>query len=395
MNKKLENLDAFKDFEFSNKNLLACIGNNSGFQAFERDNIIANGFFDNVEIIIEQILLGKVFIDSIVYPFFYNSRHCIELLTKINIKIILEIYRIGKKIKSDSLTEQINSIMKTHDIGKLIDILETKLVDIDRRYPSILTEIQGIKELINDYFFDNGSDAFRYTYKKNDSQLNLDKQQLVSLDILFEKLKEFKKRVDYLYNCSCNICHEYYTGTHTKNLSRSDIEEISEKLPEYIHWKDENFKLLTEKILIQYSISKSEFDKSLIIIKNHIVFCNNIGFEIIYKSFSPNTFSNIAKLILNSNNPNKDESMAIIKSISILDQVLILTFWEIGNYNAYFAESLDSVYKHFNDLYIHENYFLSKFTKSFESSFFSGLKKCGQLTYISKLKTEIELLNLK
>ena len=75
---------------------------------------------------------------------------------------------------------------------------------------------------------------------------------------------------------------EYSLGTFTKNLSRTDIWDISKRLPDYEEWKTEEFREIKEEIKQEYRLGSKEFSEAVNLIKQNRLFSANIGCEKIF-----------------------------------------------------------------------------------------------------------------
>ena len=97
-----------------NKRLIACIGNNSGTSLFYRDLLLATGYENAVDLLYNSICSGEGYIDVLVYPLFFNSRHSIELIYKVLVRLIEELYKLKNKIVEDSVTKYIENNLGTY-----------------------------------------------------------------------------------------------------------------------------------------------------------------------------------------------------------------------------------------------------------------------------------------
>lgn len=140
------------------------------------------------------------------------------------------------------------------------------------------------------YAFDTDGDTFRYTYKRNWTDTNLEDIGLIDLGIFYEKYKIISKSFDYLINNFCTYLNDLYHKTFTTKLNRNQIEEISKKLPPVALWKSDEFDRTLNSICNEYAISKTDLSKAIDLIKSHYLFCNNIGLERKFKAISEPTF---------------------------------------------------------------------------------------------------------
>lgn len=227
-----------------------------------------------VEILIKSLKVSQEVEDLLVYPIVYNARHSIELSLKIVIKMLWELER---KKKISHLVEFIVERKKklhTHNIEELYKMAcENK--NIDRRIPAYF---ENIEDMIQFYYFDEEGDAFKYELNKDD-QPHMIKNKIshISIELLETEFKAVMEKFDDLIYFLGSCVDEYSLGTFTKSLSRTDIGEISKKLPFYEEWRTEKFKEVKDQIKQEYQLGSKELTDALNLIKKHRLFSSNIG----------------------------------------------------------------------------------------------------------------------
>lgn len=212
--KKLIHLNPFNS-AISPIKLRACVGNNSGVNVYSRDCSIIDGYNDAVNILIDSILNRNATIDTIVYPLLFCCRHSIELSLKTLLKNFVVIYKKQNRLKNtDKFIESVISSSKEHDIDKLARKLqEFKLKN--KEIQKALIERDYLFDFIKDYYFDINGDSFRYTFKKNLKDINLDKIRLVDVGILYKKFQILSQDLNYLINYySFWLNSQYYKETY-------------------------------------------------------------------------------------------------------------------------------------------------------------------------------------
>ena len=70
----------------------------------------------------------------------------------------------------------------------------------------------------------------------------------ISIELLETEFKAVMEKFDDLIYFLGSCVDEYSLGTFTKSLSRTDIGEISKKLPVYEEWSTEKFKEVKDQI---------------------------------------------------------------------------------------------------------------------------------------------------
>ena len=247
----------------------ACVGNNGN------PNILyyAEGFASAANHLIEISLkcLGEFPPDIAVYPICFNMRHSVELYLKGYISFVEELATI-KKIKIGLTID----IMKAHDLNKIWKYLTTNHAILDKRLINEANQISPYIKCFGD--IDATGQTFRYPYD-NENNKHLTKQSIINIMHLGKNFKELKEKLNIFYYFNEHIIEEYKTRSFTKNLSRYDLKNIAQELPQYYLWKkpetsfDAKFNDLTQK----YQISRNELSKAINIIKNHYEFGYFIG----------------------------------------------------------------------------------------------------------------------
>lgn len=278
-------------FEFHEEDaIIACVGENGG----TTDEDIRNGFKRTVELLTESLKDGQEVEDLLVYPIVYNARHSIELSLKIVIKMLWEIE--GKKgIKySDEIIAERKKKIHTHNIEELYKMAcENK--NIDRRIPAYF---ENIEDMIRFYYFDEEGDAFKYELnKENQPHMIKNKISHISIVLLETEFKEVMEKFDELICFLRNCMDEYSLGTFTKNLSRTDIWDISKRLPDYEEWRTEKFREIKEEIKQEYHLGSKEFSEAVNLIKKNRFFSENIGCEKIFGTITQEELKEYASLV--------------------------------------------------------------------------------------------------
>ncbi len=220
--------------------LNACVGNNGqpdiadyadGFinAALKLGSSVCSDYFENS-------------VDTFIYPICFNLRHGIELWLKHFLNRL-------KKIRQDRLlyprksrtTEMViteSDLVRTHDINVFWDwfrynseIRDVRFVDINDRLDSFINSIGEI---------DATGQTFRYPYD-TESKKHLTKTPIINIANLTQKISVLNQKVKELGTLLELLEHEYSTGTFTKRLSRIQIGQIAEQLPDRGSWGTQEF----------------------------------------------------------------------------------------------------------------------------------------------------------
>ena len=390
-------------FEFHEEDaIIACVGENGG----TTDEDIRNGFKRTVELLTESLKDGQEVEDLLVYPIVYNARHSIELSLKIVIKMLWEIE--GKKgIKySDEIIAERKKKIHTHNIEELYKMAcENK--NIDRRIPAYF---ENIEDMIRFYYFDEEGDAFKYELnKENQPHMIKNKISHISIVLLETEFKEVMEKFDELICFLRNCMDEYSLGTFTKNLSRTDIWDISKRLPDYEEWRTEKFREIKEEIKQEYHLGSKEFSEAVNLIKKNRFFSENIGCEKIFGTITQEELKEYASLVKYYFEKNKFKEGNVTEwykldgvqqNAEILKKYLsnssmetlntLLCFYDMSN-SSLAVEKLEDVYEYIVGSSFDEMYIIRKLRqKNACLRIINGMKKCGQVTYAKQLQAALK-----
>ena len=390
-------------FEFHEEDaIIACVGENGG----TTDEDIRNGFKRTVELLTESLKDGQEVEDLLVYPIVYNARHSIELSLKIVIKMLWEIEE-KKGIKySDEIIAERKKKIHTHNIEELYKMAcENK--NIDRRIPAYF---ENIEDMIRFYYFDEEGDAFKYELnKENQPHMIKNKISHISIVLLETEFKEVMEKFDELIYFLRNCMDEYSLGTFTKNLSRTDIWDISKRLPDYEEWRTEKFREIKEEIKQEYHLGSKEFSEAVNLIKKNRFFSENIGCEKIFGTITQEELKEYASLVKYYFEKNKFKEGNVTEwykldgvqqNAEILKKYLsnssmetlntLLCFYDMSN-SSLAVEKLEDVYEYIVGSSFDEMYIIRKLKqKNACLRIINGMKKCGQVTYAKQLQAALK-----
>ena len=390
-------------FEFHEEDaIIACVGENGG----TTDEDIRNGFKRTVELLTESLKDGQEVEDLLVYPIVYNARHSIELSLKIVIKMLWEIEgKKGRKYSDEIIAERKKKI-HTHNIEELYKMAcENK--NIDRRIPAYF---ENIEDMIRFYYFDEEGDAFKYELnKENQPHMIKNKISHISIVLLETEFKEVMEKFDELICFLRNCMDEYSLGTFTKNLSRTDIWDISKRLPDYEEWRTEKFREIKEEIKQEYHLGSKEFSEAVNLIKKNRFFSENIGCEKIFGTITQEELKEYASLVKYYFEKNKFKEGNVTEwykldgvqqNAEILKKYLsnssmetlntLLCFYDMSN-SSLAVEKLEDVYEYIVGSSFDEMYIIRKLKqKNACLRIINGMKKCGQVTYAKQLQAALK-----
>ena len=386
-------------FEFHEEDgIIACVGDNGG----TTDDDIRNGFKRTVEILIKSLKVSQEVEDLLVYPIVYNARHSIELSLKIVIKMLWELERKKKISHSVEFIAERKKKLHTHNIEELYKMAcENK--NIDRRIPAYF---ENIEDMIRFYYFDEEGDAFKYELnKENQPHMIKNKISHISIVLLETEFKEVMEKFDELIYFLRNCMDEYSLGTFTKNLSRTDIWDISKRLPDYEEWRTEKFREIKQ----EYHLGSKEFSEAVNLIKKNRFFSENIGCEKIFGTITQEELKEYASLVKYYFEKNKFKEGNVTEwykldgvqqNAEILKKYLsnssmetlntLLCFYDMSN-SSLAVEKLEDVYEYIVGSSFDEMYIIRKLKqKNACLRIINGMKKCGQVTYAKQLQDALK-----
>lgn len=383
--------------------LIACVGNNGGTSNYD----IFEGFVKAVSVIYESVARNRLYEDAMVYPMAFSARHGIELGLKISIhelKDFLDLDKLDSRIVNLD-RKLIESVLLEHNIKALRDCF-VSLLAIDKRlsiYASNMTPY------LSDYYFDEKGDMFRYA-KSRDEVLNLASQNInhVGLTQLHKRFFELVKWFEKFYSEIEIIYSEYKTGSYTKRLSREDIKNIADKLPDKSQWTETAFDDIRNEIKSEYGIGSKELSDAVSIIKSVPEFSAKIGMEKKYKDISGAELDSYWKLVewYNSKENSVPDTISIsgitVETINQIQQNLrgsdkyakdistetlniLLAFYLIAYEDAY-VEDMDKYYSFVQKSRYDRNYLVRKLARADSFNFVKiGMEKCGQKSYLKRI----------
>lgn len=269
-------------------NLNACVGNNGQPDLVE----YANGFMDAALRLSELVLKDHIknHLDEFIYPICFNARHSIEIYLKLflNQLRLIRSDTLFLPIKPNETEQQITEadLTKTHNINTFWSWFKYNSELRDNRFVEINSKLD---EYINDFGeIDPTGQTFRYPFN-TESIKHLVKTPIINIANLNKRLSELKTLIDELKWLVLKLIDEYELGTYTKNLSRAQIDAISQHLPPREHWTLESFKEVKAQLKEKFNIGSKELTEALNIIQKHYEFSLNIAITLPLKALNFDT----------------------------------------------------------------------------------------------------------
>lgn len=251
-------------------NLNACVGTNGHPDL----HAYADGFLEAAKNLLFEVVSKRRTdkCDIWIYPIAFNARHGIELVLK------------GVLLRLGDLRENVHvelKYIKTHNIEALWNEIFLKGKAIDRRFDELLDKISPH---INDYVaIDPTGETFRYP-RDQAKNIHLKNTPHINLGIFYDQFQELTELLEDLDYLTRGLEEEFSLGTYTAFLSRHDLENIAQALPEKDKWVDHSFDKISAHIQATYGIGKRQYSIALNLIKSHPTFASRIGIRVPLKS---------------------------------------------------------------------------------------------------------------
>lgn len=275
--------------------LNACVGNNGQPDLVE----YANGFMDAALRLSELVLKDHIknHLDEFIYPICFNARHSIEIYLKlfINQLRLIRSDTLFLPIKPNKTEQQITEadLTKTHNINTFWSWFKYNSELRDNRFVEINSKLD---EYINDFGeIDPTGQTFRYPFN-TESIKHLVQTPIINIANLNKRLSELKALIDELKWLVFKLIDEYELGTYTKNLSRVQIDAISQQLLSREHWALDSFKEIKTQLKEKLNIGSKELTKAINVIQKHYEFSANIAITLPLKALDFDTL----KFFINS-----------------------------------------------------------------------------------------------
>lgn len=196
-------------------------------------------------------------------------RHSVELQLKGAIQQLQKIAEIrGEGFEFD--------LSGSHDIGRIWHFFRTKSQSVDARYTAlnerIETHILDIAEV------DPTGQTFRYPIDTQ-SQKHLTKVSVISFYHLKVQFSILRDNLTTLYRLNEYLVDEYLTGTFTRNLSRLELFNLAQNLPNRETWRNSSFNTKKKELKQAFSLSSRELSFAIKLIENHYEFSSLIGMQ--------------------------------------------------------------------------------------------------------------------
>ncbi|WP_406240130.1 hypothetical protein ACF3NX_14485 (plasmid) [Acetobacter orientalis] len=273
-------LPAFGEIHFDSETSLynACVGDNGVVDSKQYYDGYIHSAIKLMEVIFnceeKEGSECQYWIDTFIYPICFNIRHAIEILLKRISETIIAISTARKRIEDIS---NIEKNISHHDLKLIWNGMKNIAISNDERYRYLLEKIEPF--ILEIGKIDPTGQTFRYAYS-TESVKHLKDVGIIKITRLYNNTQILQSDMKNLFELNDEIYDEYRLGTFTKNMSRHQLIELAEDLPNKENWANELNKELKNRLMLKYNISSNELTKSIKLISNHYEMSFYIGHEI-------------------------------------------------------------------------------------------------------------------
>lgn len=374
------------DMEFN-----ACVGRNTG----SHDNSIgyADGFVKAAELLLSSLGVRKPeispqswgrepLVDMLVYPICFCARHHVELSIKRMIPVAWRAY-ITKFPMNQKKLEPLKQPDIRHDILPVWTDLVAITKAADYRFEGLCTELQPY--IVDLSYIDSTGQVFRYDTDARTSTLNLKDTSHIDLTHFANGYAQMCRILIELEGLLATVIGEVQTGTFTSKLTRGQLFDIANALPDRGVWGEDEFEAAKRKIMEQYDLSGTDFQKATQVISNTRCLSFRVGIEMPILHLEAGVFERLHQV-----DPRRRQD---VETLSENERSALYGLYEAGSVFAY-PEEFDSYVElrpkdrdaaHYFDLAREEDYLARKYASN-PDRVEHALKQLGQ----SELLTEFQ-----
>jgi hypothetical protein len=375
--------------------LNACVGGDNIHDFYS----YAEGYFNAANHLCAKVISERLTgeLDIVIFPILYSVRHGIELAIKSHLWNLRECN-----------IEITDGDIHGHDINILWGCLKEKTPN-DPRFVGIIKVIDQF--IIDISQLDPTAQEFRYPVRKDNNQTMPDRK-IINYRAIQASITDLTSQLKRLLNESECFVEERRTKTCTKELSREQLSELSNLLPNRGSWgnTESGFSIKKSEFIEKYQLSNNAFDRAIKLIEKHAEFSGNLGIESDISIFnddiitaiinnhnsrrtksansSRNGIVKISDIVISNEFPDHDFFQTLKEIITIDDVIKMETICYMalkGEYSEYFNDRLQVNLEKIKNISDEEKEkikyetFIHQFSKTtFLSDFKSGLKLIGR-----------------
>lgn len=260
----------------------ACVGIQGGVENYV-DGYLEAALELAAAVIDKRLMASR---DTLVMPILYNCRHGLELSLK---------YAIDRLNETGMLTQ---GHPANHDIESLWQHLQSGAVGSvnalgDATLRQLVANLEPyVKSLAA---IDDDGQELRYAQNRN-GQISLSGIAVVNLRHIRHSIETLNGLLQRLKLRVQEIEDERFTGAHTANCSRKDLEEIAKIMGDHSTWRDQSF--LDKKAIVrqQFGLSSGKFSDAINAIRKSRTLAALVGLEATLKHLRDEKAVEVLKL---------------------------------------------------------------------------------------------------
>jgi hypothetical protein len=229
--------------------------------------------------------------DTLAMPILYNCRHGLELSLK---------YFISRLHKTGMLTQ---GHPANHDIESHWRHLQSAAVGSvdalgDATLRLLVADLEPyVKSLAA---IDGDGQELRYAQNR-DGQTSLSGIAIVNLSHISHSIETLSRLLQRLKLRVHEIEEERFTGAHTANCSRKDLEMIAKIMGDHFTWRDQSFFEKKDLVMKQFGLSRGKFSDAIDAIRKSRGLAALVGLEASLKYLRDEKAVEVLKLWVEAN----------------------------------------------------------------------------------------------
>ncbi|WP_262267342.1 MULTISPECIES: DUF3775 domain-containing protein [Microvirga] len=224
-----------------------------------------DGYLEAARELIAAVIDKRLFAsrDTLAMPILYNCRHALELSLKFAIDRL-------HRIEMIAATHPVNHDIHSHwQHLRSAGVGDAQLVRIIGELEPFVTSLAGI---------DEDGQELRYATNR-DGGKSLGGIAIVNLPLIRHSIDAMSAILERLKNRLFDLEDERPTGTHTKECSRADLEEIARVLGDHATWCEPSFDEKKRQVMERFGLGSRKFSAAVDAIRRSRPLAAMVGLE--------------------------------------------------------------------------------------------------------------------
>jgi len=224
-----------------------------------------DGYLEAARELVSAVIDKRMFAsrDTLAMPMLYNCRHALELSLKFAIE---RLHGLRMIVATHTVNHDILSHWQhLRDAG----IGDTQFARLIGEFEPFVLSLAGI---------DEDGQELRYATNR-DGEKSLGRIAVVNLPLIRHSIDELSAIMERLKARLFDLEDERPTGTHTRECSRADLEEIARMLGDHTTWRDPSFEERKQKVREHFGLSGRKFSAAVTAIRHSRPLAARVGIE--------------------------------------------------------------------------------------------------------------------